>query len=180
MGGRACLPEALNDRVFLCVATGVVDMRPHVNEVQALVIAASYQRLRDSRRRLLSLYLLSNICCQACLFLCDTEDVMRSSVHDKTPAFIAEYHSCGGIFLWKMRWNCTCSSCSLNMRSHSSGMTFSRPALKASAVRLLCAFSIKCATLCMYSKRLLPVTALLLPPGTSSICVHEQSLSQQQ
>ncbi len=42
---RACLPEALDDRVLLRVATGVVDMRPHVDKVQALMITASYQRL---------------------------------------------------------------------------------------------------------------------------------------
>ena len=42
---RACLPEALDDRVLLCVAAGVIDMRPHVNKVQALMIAASYQSL---------------------------------------------------------------------------------------------------------------------------------------
>ena len=45
MGRQACLPEAFNDRVLLRVATGVVDMRPHVDKVQALMIAASYQSL---------------------------------------------------------------------------------------------------------------------------------------
>ena len=60
MGRRACLPEVLNDRVLLRVATGVVDISPHVDKVQALVIAASYQRLWDSRRRLQSLHLLSS------------------------------------------------------------------------------------------------------------------------
>ena len=60
MGRRACLPEALNDRVLLRVATGIVDMRSHIDKVQALVITASYQSLWESRRRPQSIHGLSS------------------------------------------------------------------------------------------------------------------------
>ena len=54
------------------------------------------------------------------------------------------------------------------MRSHSWGMTFSRPLRKASEALFGWKLSLKWATLWMYSRRLLVVTGLSLPLATSS------------
>ena len=57
--------------MLLRVATSVIDMRSHVNKVQALVIAASYQRLRVSRRRHQNLELLLSMFISLCVSRCN-------------------------------------------------------------------------------------------------------------
>lgn len=43
------MPEALDDRVVLMVATRVVDVGSHVCKVKALMVATSYERLQVAR-----------------------------------------------------------------------------------------------------------------------------------
>ena len=43
------MPEALDDRVVLMVATRIVDVGSHVCKVKALVVATSYEGLQVSR-----------------------------------------------------------------------------------------------------------------------------------